>query len=74
MESKFQIKSDFEVIDGKVYLVLRQLVWGEELVEKREVTDSITLIYNKYLTQILCMENHKISDGLIQYVEKDEKY
>jgi hypothetical protein len=47
------IKVSFKHKDGKIYLVMSQLVWGEEIVHEREITEDVMPIVDDYLDEKL---------------------
>jgi hypothetical protein len=47
------IKISFKHENGKIYLVMSQLVWGEEIVHEREVTEDVMPVVDDYLDEQL---------------------
>lgn len=46
------IKTEFKLVNGRIFLVMKQLIWGETYVEERDVTDEVSpmvksILYNK---------------------------
>lgn len=70
------MKHSFELIDGRIYLVLTTMIWGGDVVEKRDITDGILPVLDDYINEQLDLGyDYKHVNNVITYVGKDkDKY
>jgi hypothetical protein len=52
------IKVNFKHKDGKIYLVMSQLIWGETIVHEREITEDVMPVVDDYLDEQLGLTNY----------------
>jgi hypothetical protein len=66
------MKHSFELIDGRIYLVLTTQVWGSDIVDKRDVTDELKPVFNDMIDISFNGLGYKIIDNVLTYVGEDK--
>jgi hypothetical protein len=69
------MEHSFELVKGRINLVLKLKVWGENIVEYRDVHDEIVPIFNESVDIKFNGYDYKMIDGVLTYVGTDkDKY
>jgi len=65
-------KTSFKLVDGKITMVVEQLIWGEWVVLfEKDVTDEVMPVVDDYLDEKLGLDDYKRINGVVTYVGKD---
>jgi hypothetical protein len=68
------VNIEHRFIDGKIYVIVKQLVWGEWVtVTMQDVTETLMPVVDDYLDKQLGMTDYKHTNGRLKYTG-DKKY
>jgi len=70
------MRLQFELIDGRIYATVYQLVWSEDddeiVVLRDDVTDRVMPVVDDWLDEQLGLSDYKYINGKLEYVGKEK--